>query len=75
MSHAVTQVQRSEQKGYRKLARETWRRHKGGYTRRVVAVIEIALYRISSRPILANTCCTALIGNSGTAASSVPLPP
>ncbi len=75
MNHPVTQGRRSEQTGYRTLARETWRRHKGGYTRRVVAVIEIALYRISSRPILANTCCTALIGNSGTAASSVPLPP
>jgi hypothetical protein len=75
MSHVVTQGRRSEQIGYRTLARETWRRHKGGYARRVAAVIEIALYRISSRPILANTCCTALIGNGGTAASSVPLPP
>jgi hypothetical protein len=57
------------------LARETWRRRKGRYIRRAVAVIEIAVYRISSRPILANTCCTALIGNASTAASSVPLPP
>jgi hypothetical protein len=57
------------------LARDTWRRRKGRYTRRAVAVIEIAIYRISSRLILANTCCTALIGNGGTAPSSVPLPP
>ena len=75
MNRAFTQAQRSGQTGYRLLARDTWRKHKGGCTWRVVAVIEIALYRISARPILANTCCTALIGNSGTAASSVPLPP
>jgi hypothetical protein len=75
MSCAVTQGKRAEQPAYLRLARATWRKHKGGATRRVVAVIEIALYRVSSRPILANTCCTALIGNSSTAASSVPLPP
>ncbi len=75
MSYPVTQEKRSGQTGYRTLARETWRKHKGRHVRRVVAVIEIALYRTSSRPMLANTCCTALIGNCGTAASSVPLPP
>ena len=75
MSHMVTRELWRGRMDYRTLARETWRRHKGGFTRRVVAVIEVALYRISSRPMLANTCCTALIGNCGTAATSVPLPP
>jgi Mg/Co/Ni transporter MgtE len=75
MNRAFGQAQHSGRTAYRLLARETWRKHKGGCTWRVVAVIEIALYRISARPILANTCCTALIGNSGTAASSIPLPP
>lgn len=74
MSRPVAQG-RPERTGYRVLARETWRKHKGGHVRRVTTNIEIALYRISSRPILANTCCTALIGNCGTVASSVPLPP
>jgi hypothetical protein len=60
---------------YRRLERCRWRRRKGSYVWRSVLRLWVAIYRLPSAPILANTSCTALIGAPSSSTSSVPLPP
>ena len=62
--------------GFQLLARNVWRRGKGGYIRRAVRRLLIAIYRLAGRPVLPNSCCTgALMSAAGSCASSIPLPP
>lgn len=58
------------------LARSVWRRCKGGYVRRPVRRLLIAMYRLPGSPVVANTCCSgALMSAASSSVSSVPLPP
>lgn len=61
--------------GYRTLARNCWRRRKGGHSRRPLRRALIASYLLPGSPVLANTCCTSLMSAAATSTSSVPLPP
>ena len=63
------------QSGYRTLARSSWRKRKGGYSRRLLRRSLIASYLLPGSPVLANTCCTSLLCAAATSTSSVPLLP
>ncbi len=60
---------------YHVLERVRWRRRKGRYVLRSVRRLSVAVYRLPSAPMLANTSCKAMTGAVGTSASSIPLPP
>lgn len=60
---------------YRTLAWTSWRRHKGGFSRRTLRRQMIATYLLPGSPVLANTCCTSLMCAAATSTSSVALPP
>ncbi len=55
----------------------TWRKRKGGYTRRIARRILIAIYQLAGSPVLSNTSCSGALMNAGasSAAASIPLPP
>jgi hypothetical protein len=57
------------------LVRSLWRRRKGGYVRRLIVRITVALYNLQHSPVLNNTSCKALLGAGGLSTSSVPFPP
>lgn len=59
---------------YHTLARSSWRRRKGGYSRRLLRRVWIASYVLPGSPVLANTCCTSLLSASAVSTSSVALP-
>jgi hypothetical protein len=61
-------------RSFQLLAHVSWRRHKGGHSRRSPRRIGPAVYSIVGRPILQNTCCTSLLGAASTTSSSVPTP-
>ena len=61
--------------GYRVLAHSQWRRHKGGYARRLNLHTRLVLSHLQSCPVMSNTSCTTLLAGSSVAGSSIPLPP
>ena len=61
--------------GYGTLARSSWRKRKGGYSRRLIRRSMIASYVLPGSPVLANTCCTSLMSAAAISTSSIPLPP
>jgi hypothetical protein len=62
--------------GLQTLARNVWHKRKGGYVRRAVHRLLIAIYRLAGSPVVANTCCSgALMSAASLSASSIPLPP
>jgi hypothetical protein len=59
---------------YQLLSRMSWRRHKGGHSRRAPRRMGPAVYSLAASPMLQNTCCTSLLGAASTTSSSVPTP-
>jgi hypothetical protein len=59
---------------YQLLSRMSWRRHKGGHSRRAPRRVGPAIYSLAASPMLQNTCCTSLLGAPSTTSSSVPTP-
>jgi hypothetical protein len=62
--------------GFHTLSRQLWRKRKGGYTRRMVRRLLIAIYHLVGSPVVANTSCSGALLSGGSSASlSISLPP
>jgi hypothetical protein len=57
------------------LARNLWRKRKGRHVWRMLRRPVIAVYRLPGCPLLANTCCTSLLGSGSASRSSIAFPP